>query len=101
MQLSGLQTCTAPDSEEAQIVANSQESGLSQTMTWYYVNKYCEQNGLPSLTKSAVSGAIVRFKPLLVKITKHKQGRTDPKAPGSKASYCWCLQLASWIEVLN
>lgn len=83
------------DSEEAQLIADVTEFGGSHRQAWRIVNKHRREEGLPSLTQSAVSNLIRRLKPKLESVTTRKQGSScDKNSRICRARKLWCIQLA-------
>jgi hypothetical protein len=53
---------------EAQLCANTQEDGLSITMSWTAINQQCQEADLPSITKAAVIGLVNKLRPKVIKL---------------------------------
>ena len=81
------------DSMEAQIIADSIESGLSQRRAWENVNRHRKENGDELVLESCVAYVLRKMKPKMVKIKKRKQGSTDPESNWAQARYAWTQQL--------
>jgi hypothetical protein len=82
------------DSVEAQIIADSQEDGASIRHSHSVANTYRREQGLISLTMSAVYGLILRLKPQAQKVRHIKQGSNDLNSPWARARLGWIMQLA-------
>ena len=80
-------------SPEAQIVADGVEAGLSIKQTWNNVNWHRSQNGEELVSKSCIISLLRRMQPKIVKISKRKQGSTDPDSHWSQARKAWSTQL--------
>ena len=65
------------NSVEAQIIADSIESGLSLRRTWDKVNRHRQDNGDELVSESCVSYILRKMRPKMVRIKKRKQGSTD------------------------
>ena len=81
------------DSVEAQIIADGLESGLSVERTRQILNNHALDEGNEGFTRSAVDSLVTRLKPRIERVTKRKQGSTDPKNPWSRARLLWSKQL--------
>eukprot|EP00536_Pseudo-nitzschia_multiseries_P013397 jgi/Psemu1/35149/gm1.35149_g len=83
----------ALDSIEAEIVADSIESGNSVRMSTVIVNKYRKKLELPSFTYSAVRGCMLRLNPLIKTVKRGKQGSKTKEDAWCRASFRWFAQL--------
>jgi len=81
------------DSIEAQIIADSIESGLSLRRTWHNVNRHRQDNGDELVSESCVSYILRKMRPKIVRIKKRKQGSTDVNSNWAQARYAWTRQL--------
>jgi hypothetical protein len=81
------------DSVEAQIAVDAVESGSSLAIAWNLVNQHRKEEGLDSVTRSAIYNVIRQCRPKSKPISYRKQGSTDPTANNSKARLAWCQQL--------
>ena len=81
------------DSIEAQIIADSIESGLSRQRTWENVNRHRRENNEELLSESCIAYALRKMRPKMVTIKKRKQGSTDPGSNWAQARYAWTCQL--------
>ena len=84
----------ALDSEEARIIADNIERGMSMGLVWIVVNEHRREENLPSLTLSAVQGCIGRMNAVKVPIQKRPQGSYKPSSKCCRARYLWSLQLS-------
>jgi hypothetical protein len=89
------------DGEEAQIVADCQESGFSLRLTQWMANQHRKENGLPSLTLSSIRNLVKRLNPKLLKVGKRSQGSDDPNSAWARARYNWNTQLLIRFGVLK
>ena len=78
---------------EAQIVADSQEEGLSVHHSHYLVNTFRQEQGLLSLTLACVYALIVRLKPKAPRVKYIKQGSNGQTSPWAGARLAWIMQL--------
>ena len=97
----GRKSIISTDSQEAQIIADSMESGMSIVCTWGLVNAHRECEELPSVTLSAVYGCVVRLRPKCERVQSAKQGSKNPKDKMSRARFAWCLQLAVRLKIVG
>ena len=89
------------DSVEAQIIADSIESGLSLRRTWHNVNRHRQDNGDELVSESCVSYILRKMKPKMVRIKKRKQGSTDVNSNWAQARYAWTRQLLARLGRLE
>ena len=89
------------DSVEAQIIADSIESGLSQRRAWDNVNRHRKENGDELVLESCVAYALRKMKPKMVKIKERKQGLTDPESNWAQTRYSWTRQLLARFSRLE
>ena len=81
------------DSIEAQIIADACESGLSTERALSFLNQHLYEQGKPLANKSSVISLMIRLNPKLKRVSKRKQGSSDPDAPWSKARMLTVTQL--------
>ena len=81
-------------SQEAVIIANSLERGLSPKLIHLVINKHRLEQQLPSVTLSAVEGLITRMNPVKRSVGKRPQGSYDVDSRICRARYLLALQLA-------
>ena len=79
------------DSQEAQIVADALESGMSVLTAWLLVSDYREVEELSSLCISAGRTCIAKLKLSVEKVKNEKQGSLDRNSPTCKARFLWSL----------
>eukprot|EP00536_Pseudo-nitzschia_multiseries_P006045 jgi/Psemu1/14316/gm1.14316_g len=91
----------ALDSIEAEIVADSIESGNSVRMSTVMVNKYRKKLELPSFTYSAVRGCMLRLNPLIKMVKRGKQGSKTKEDAWCRASFRWFAQLLLWFGKID
>ena len=89
------------NSQEAQIIADAIESGMSIVSAWALVNTHREVEELPSLTVSAVRTCIKKLQPAKAKVKDEKQGTLDATTPTAKARFGWCVQLALRLNIMS
>eukprot|EP00536_Pseudo-nitzschia_multiseries_P003424 jgi/Psemu1/7750/gm1.7750_g len=91
----------ALDSIQAEIVADSIESGNSVRMSTVIVNKYRKKLELPSFTCSAVRGCMLRLNPLIKTVKRGKQGSKTKEDVWCRASFRWFAQLLLWFGKID
>jgi len=84
----------ALDSEEAQIIADCIEDGLSPGSTTQAVNQRWEDADQDALTNSAVATCVRNVKPKMVPVQKLKQGSHDQESAWARARLRWVTQLS-------
>ena len=87
------------DYQEAQIINDAVESGMSALTAWLLVNDHREVEELPPLCISAVGFCITKLKYLVEKVKNEKQGSLYIKAPTCKARFLWCLKFSLRLNI--
>jgi len=82
------------DSEEAIIIANNIERGMSAPLVHLLVNKHRQEEELPSVTQSAIEKCIERMQAVKKSIKKRPQGSYDTGSRICRARYLWGLQFS-------
>ena len=90
---SGRRSIIDMDSQEAQIIADAVELGMSALTACSFFNYHREVEELPSLCMSAVKTCISKLKPLVEKVKNRKQESLDINSPTCKARLLWCLHI--------
>jgi len=85
----GRQTLIDKDPIQVQIVVDVMEYGLGCQSTHVLVNEYRIQLDAESVGLSCVNGTITRLNPIITKVTRRKQGSTDPESAWAKARLNW------------
>ena len=75
------------DFQEAQIIADAVESGMSMLTAWLLANNHSELNELTLLCIYSVGTCIDKLKPFVQKVKNKKQGSLDINAPTCKAIF--------------
>ena len=88
------------DSVEAQIIADSVESGLSIARTLGFLNEHLVGEGREAATMSSIISVVQRLRPMIKKVDKQKQGSSDPNSDWARARYLFTKQLMIRLGVL-
>ena len=77
------------NSNEAQIIADGMESGLSIQRVWENTNMYRREKNDELVSEAAIYYAVLNMKPKIVNMTKRKQGSSDPNSNWVQARWAW------------
>ena len=86
------------DYQEAKIIADAVDSGMSTLNAWPLVNNHREVEEIPSVCISDVGTCISKLKSLFENVKNKKQGSLDRNKPTHKEKFLWCLQ---WLLQIN
>eukprot|EP00956_Cyclotella_meneghiniana_P020465 scaffold36269_cov40-Cyclotella_meneghiniana.AAC.2 len=86
-------TAIKQGSIQQKLIADYREKGLSFTETTMMINRYCYENGLETVTRSAVVTMEGLMKPKYIPIKKRPQGSDDVNSTWAKCRYRFVTQL--------
>ena len=92
------------DSEEAEIIADCIEAGLSINKTLFLVNDHLKEDMNDEdefANLSSIISVVQRLNPQLKRVRKRKQGSCDPDAPWSRARVLYIKQLMVRLGVFD
>ena len=89
------------DSVEAQMIADSVESGLSIARTLGFLNEHLVGEGWEASTMSSIISVVQRLRSMIKKVDKQKQGSSDPNSDWARVRFLFTKQLMILLGLLN